>query len=233
MHYSCTTFELQGESSIVTLPFPEHGGADYQLSKDLIKFNFWSGSWAVEDRGISDDSIQISGYDWDEDMSRATYQCHPCYTEGHKEKNCFPLCFAGEGICFDEMKPTYCFNPNICFNNPCGGICFQPTKGVLSGGCFDGTNCFPGEDKMFCFGVCNTAQVPTYRACEKIVYSEEFLNKFETLNTMMDNHEEFTITELGECINGVYIIQDFTYETVKGVPGLFAWSLNLKLVRKL
>lgn len=231
MSYDCTTFELIGESSTVTLPFPDMGGADYSLSKDLVKFNFWSGAWTVEDRGIANDEITINGYDWDEEMSIVTYDCHPCYITGHEEKNCFPLCMDDEGVCFDELHQTYCFP--ICFKNPCGGVCFNTHKGILSGGCFDGSNCFEGQEEMFCFGVCNTSTVARYETCKKIQYSEDFLNKFETLNDMMDNHEEITINELGDCINGVYIISDFTYSTVKGTPGLFAWSLSLKLVRKL
>jgi hypothetical protein len=47
----------------------------------------------------------------------------------------------------------------------------------------------------------------------------------------MNDGETFEINELGDCLNGIYVINDFTFDTIKGEPDSFAWSLNLERVR--
>lgn len=54
---------------------------------------------------------------------------------------------------------------------------------------------------------------------------------FQNILDMEDNNEEITITNLGDCTNGVYIIKQFTFKTIKGVPDWFSWTLVLEKVR--
>lgn len=228
--YDCTTIKLISDSYEIELPFPVHGGTDYQLTKIHTKFNFWRGAWNVVDKGISDDGIRVRGFDWDINMQFDTYDCNPCYQPYRDQKNCMPLCF---NVCFDSMSQLFCFNPGICFKTVCGdGVCFDPKLGIYSGGCFDGSNCHEGKEEFLCFGMCSTKQKVKYNKCNKIIYSEEFLQKFENLNLLMDLHEEVVIVGLGDCLDGVYVIQNFSYDTVQRVPGLFSWALDLKLVSK-
>ncbi len=229
--YTCTTFKLKGSDIEIEFPFPVGGGANYHLNKQHVKFNFWTNAWSVVDKGISDDAIVIHGYDWDEGMTVVEVDCHPCYEEYKVQKNCMPVEFE---FCFDELKQLFCFNPGICFKTICGdGMCFDPEVGIFSGGCFNGSNCFEGQDEFFCFGMCNTQVEIKYEKCKKVQYSAEFLQKFEDLNYLMDEHEQFTVDDLDECVNGVYVINTFDYNTVDKVPGLFEWTLRLKLVRKI
>lgn len=55
-----------------------------------------------------------------------------------------------------------------------------------------------------------------------------WLNK---IDDAMNNGEKFTISELGDCLNGVYIIKDFTFNTIRKSPGAFTWDLKLERVR--
>ena len=57
--------------------------------------------------------------------------------------------------------------------------------------------------------------------------------KFLNIHDMMDNHEEVTITELGDCVDAVYIIKSFKYNTIKNSPYAYTWSLTLEYKRAL
>jgi len=219
MHYNCTTFHLYSENYTIELPFPEHGGADYSISKDLVKFNFWSGAWSVEDAGLSGDEIHLSGYDWDEDMSIATYVCDTCYIDSYAS------CEDGFRLnCFNKVS-EYDTNPGRLHIGR-WGICFNPKLCIIP-------NCMPPvcfEDGA-CFYKTNEITTAYDKVCNKIVYSEDFMEKFEDMNALMDNHETIEINELGDCVDGVYVIADFTYEVVQKVPGLFQWNIHLKKVK--
>lgn len=52
-----------------------------------------------------------------------------------------------------------------------------------------------------------------------------------SINNAMNNGEEFTISELGDCLNGIYVIKDFTFDTIEKSPDAYAWSLKLERVR--
>lgn len=49
-----------------------------------------------------------------------------------------------------------------------------------------------------------------------------------TVRDAMNNGEVFTINELGNCLNGVYVISDFTFNTIPGSYNSFSWSLTLE-----
>ena len=71
----------------------------------------------------------------------------------------------------------------------------------------------------FCFPLCFTTRLST--------------NVVERLHTMMNSGEEVTLSTLGDCQNGVYVIKDFTWDTIKGSNCCYAWSINFELVREL
>jgi hypothetical protein len=211
MPYDCSSFHLYSENYTIELPFPNNNGADYSLKKELVKFNFWSGAWAVRDVGLGDNDVQLDGYDWDGEMSVITEACNICATESYPSDECL-------------------FNLN-CFNNGLHlgrwGICFNPELCIIH-------NCFPplcfDDDGEFCFTKTNLVITPHVKVCKKIKFSDDFMTKFENLNALMENHEQVEINELGDCVNGVYVIADFSYEVVPKVPGLFRWHLSLQRV---
>lgn len=53
----------------------------------------------------------------------------------------------------------------------------------------------------------------------------------DSIKTAMNDGEEFEINELGDCINGVYIVKDFTFNTIKKYPNCYEWNLSLERVR--
>lgn len=55
--------------------------------------------------------------------------------------------------------------------------------------------------------------------------------KFLCIHEMMDNHNEVTITGLGDCYDAVYIIKNFRYGTIRGSPYAYTWQLTLEYVR--
>lgn len=68
--------------------------------------------------------------------------------------------------------------------------------------------CFP-----ICFPICWNC------ALSKWLYS---------VRDAMNDGEVFTINELGNCLNGVYVIGDFIFNTIPGSPNGFSWSLSLE-----
>ena len=53
------------------------------------------------------------------------------------------------------------------------------------------------------------------------------------INAMMNDGAEVSISTEGDCINGVYIIQNFSYSTIKGLPDTFSFTLSLEFVREI
>lgn len=51
------------------------------------------------------------------------------------------------------------------------------------------------------------------------------------ITAAMNDGEEFTINELGDCLNGVYVIKDFSFDTIPGNATCFSWGLKLERVR--
>lgn len=54
---------------------------------------------------------------------------------------------------------------------------------------------------------------------------------FEHINEMVDNHEEITISGLGDCYDAVYIIKRFAYRNIKKTVYGFSWDITLEKVR--
>ena len=83
-----------------------------------------------------------------------------------------------------------------------------------------GTVCICGIWEGLCFPI-----------CFPICFSAPLTSWLEDIRDAMNNGEVFTINELGECLNGVYVIGDFVFNTIPGTPACFSWSLNLKRVK--
>lgn len=140
----CNTFEIIGTTQTITLMMPIYNGEDNRISKNINRFNFWSGNYNVHDDGIEAQPLVLNGVD---------FRC-----EGN-----YGMCFAGGQICFD-----------LCFNMG-------------------------------------------------------HTDKFIVLMDMSDNNEEVTISGLGDCMDAVYVIRNFSFKTI--APLAYSWSMTLEKVR--
>ena len=78
-----------------------------------------------------------------------------------------------------------------------------------------------GDNEGLCFPIC-------FPAC----FSGPLASKFEDIWAIQNNNDEVTISGLGDCINGVYVIQSFTFDVVPKTKGVwFKWVLKLEFVR--
>jgi hypothetical protein len=68
--------------------------------------------------------------------------------------------------------------------------------------------------------------------CFPICFAGPLSTKFENINALMDDHEEVTISGLGDSVDGVYVIQNFEFGTVRGSPNALWWRLSLQYVRR-
>ena len=71
--------------------------------------------------------------------------------------------------------------------------------------------------KGLCFPIC-------FPAC----FNSALSKWLYTVRDAMNNGEVFTINELGNCLNGVYVISDFVFNTIPGSPNGFSWNLTLE-----
>ena len=83
-----------------------------------------------------------------------------------------------------------------------------------------GTVCICGIWEGLCFPIC-------FPMC----FSLPFSNWLDSIDNAMNSGEEFTINELGDCLNGIYVIRDFALGTIKKTPECFTWSLRLERVK--
>ena len=67
--------------------------------------------------------------------------------------------------------------------------------------------------------------------CFPICFNDGMTAWLNSIDTAMNNGEKFTINELGDCLNGVYVIKDFTFTTIKNSSTAYTWSLKLERVR--
>lgn len=63
------------------------------------------------------------------------------------------------------------------------------------------------------------------------VTTPSIASRFSDIWGIQNRHEEVTISGLGSCMNGVYIIKNFHFETIPGVITAFRWSMVLEFVR--
>ena len=83
-----------------------------------------------------------------------------------------------------------------------------------------GTICICGIWEGVCFPIC-------FPMC----FSAPMTSWLNDITEAMNNGEVFTISELSNCLNGIYIIESFTFNTIKDTPECFSWSLNLEKIK--
>jgi hypothetical protein len=69
--------------------------------------------------------------------------------------------------------------------------------------------------------------------CFPICFNKPLSQKFAHIWEIQEAHEKVTISNLGDCIDGVYIIKNFTFKTIVGSPTAYSWSMDIELVRRL
>lgn len=77
-----------------------------------------------------------------------------------------------------------------------------------------------GQYEGLCFPIC-------FPAC----FSSPLSNLIANIWTVQNEHLELTISGLGECLNGVYVLQSFNTRTVRGSELAIAYRMTLQRVR--
>lgn len=94
------------------------------------------------------------------------------------------------------------------------GISTEPVR-------INGFETLCGDNSAICFPL-----------CFPICFKSALCTKFDKIDYMMENHEEITVSGLGDCFNGTYIIKNFSYSSMDRVRDAIRWSLTLELVRR-
>ena len=63
-----------------------------------------------------------------------------------------------------------------------------------------------------------------------LCFSQAMTAFLDSFNQEINAGEKFTINELGGCLNGVYVVKNFRFDTIKRVPSCFRWELELERV---
>jgi len=79
-----------------------------------------------------------------------------------------------------------------------------------------------GDYEGICFPIC-------FPAC----FSNPLSAQIEAIWEMQNNGEEITIDDLSDCLNGVYLIEDFQFNTIKGTNAAYSYMFRLTKVRNL
>ena len=64
--------------------------------------------------------------------------------------------------------------------------------------------------------------------CFPLCFSCKLFERFNTINDLANNNEEIKVEGLGDCIDGVYVIKSFSYNTVKRINNAYEWHLELE-----
>jgi len=60
------------------------------------------------------------------------------------------------------------------------------------------------------------------------VYTRDTISgKAEGIINLQNEHEEFTLYDINSNVNGVYVLKNFRFKTVRGSPNLFEWEMTL------
>ena len=79
--------------------------------------------------------------------------------------------------------------------------------------------------------VCSIWSGLCFPLCFPLCFSKPLFTQVRNLHTTMNNGEEITINELGDCINGVYVIKDFHFDTIPKCNYCYKWQLTLERKR--
>ena len=121
----------------------------------------------------------------------------------------------------EYMNPNNEVSKNVDLFNMWSGYISTVDRGINTQSLnIGGTVCICGLWEGVCFPL-----------CFPICFSSAMTTWLDSIETAMNSGEEFTINELGDCLNGVYVIKDFSFDTIKGVVNAWSWSLNLERVQ--
>lgn len=76
--------------------------------------------------------------------------------------------------------------------------------------------------------VCGMNEGVCFPFCFPFCFSGKLSSKFAELDTLANNDSVVRIEELGDCMDGYYIIRNFHYDTIPKTPGAYKWSLELE-----
>jgi len=115
-------------------------------------------------------------------------------------------------------KPTNSISKNVSLFNFKSGDIDTVDRGINAQPLtIGGTLVVCGIWKGICFPIC-------FPICWNCALSKWL----DSIEYSMNNGEIFTINELGNCLNGIYVIRNFVFNTIPGSPNGFSWSLNLE-----
>jgi len=121
----------------------------------------------------------------------------------------------------EYMNPNNEISKNVDLFNMWSGYISTVDRGINTQSLnMGGTVCICGLWEGVCFPL-----------CFPICFSSAMTTWLDSIETAMNSGEEFTINELGDCLNGVYVIKDFSFDTIKRIPSCFKWGLSLERVR--
>ena len=81
--------------------------------------------------------------------------------------------------------------------------------------------------------ICGEWEGLCFPMCFPICFSRPLSDQVENIWAMQNSGEEITIDDLSDCLNGVYIIEDFQFKTIKGTNQAYGYMFKLERVRGL
>lgn len=100
---SCNVFTIASEShpTIHLSPPRFRDGEQWQISKDIKRFGFWSETWAIHDNGIAKEPLSLVGWEWIDDNGDLDI-FHAKFTDIHDIMNKHEeVAISGLGDCLD------------------------------------------------------------------------------------------------------------------------------------
>jgi len=120
----------------------------------------------------------------------------------------------------EYMNPNNEVSKNVDLFNMWSGYISTVDRGINTQSLnMGGTVCICGLWEGVCFPL-----------CFPICFSSAMTTWLDSVETAMNSGEEFTINELGDCLNGVYVIKDLVLIHKKNTS-CFKWRLSLERIR--
>lgn len=142
--------------------------------------------------------------DWGEEESQATDEC--------TDYTCAKFTIVGDTYTVELRKPEYGGEDNRISKN-------LNKKSFWSGDYTVGDEGISSEPLVLTgmeFTICPLTTL---------------VKKMHDILYMSNNNEEVTISGLGDCMDGVYVIKNFRYGTVEKMIKIYAWTMVLEKVR--
>lgn len=79
--------------------------------------------------------------------------------------------------------------------------------------------------------VCGDNEGLCFPMCFPLCFSKPLGIKFRNIWAIQNAGDEVTISGLGSCVNAVFIIRNFHFNTIPNVPAAYEWSFDLEYKR--